>query len=128
MKVKKLIINGEEQEIPVTSVNGQTWDVTVNGIGETLYVSWDENNNRWKLRNNREVSEIVPNTVLRFLSPAVAQEIWDIYDAFGDSVSIHSSESIFGWVLAQEDCVWIIKNVEWDLTFYARYGWWELQN
>lgn len=112
----------------VLSVNWQTWNVTVNGIGETLYVYWDPNNNRWKLGGNREVSEIVHNTVLRFVWPAADHEIGDIYDNYGDSLTIYSGSANYSWVLTQEDCVWIVKDIEWDLTFYAWYGWWVNSN
>lgn len=101
---------------------------TLDVIWETLYVYWNTDNNRWTLRSNREVSEIKENTVLRFIWATADHEIGDIYDNNWDSVSISSAVIMYSWVIAYVDCVWIIKDIEWDLTFYARYGWWEHWN
>lgn len=109
MKALKLVINGEEQEIPQG-----WWD----GIGRTLYITY-QMNQTW-LYNGNSIDDIKNNVVLVFhwqYQLSMPTRIYDSDDNYID-ITCHSRWNEFdtNWIL-----LGIIKVENNTFNFYPRY-------
>lgn len=120
MRVKKLIINWEEQNV-VSSVNGQSWDVTVSTRLNAASIMRNSVEGYWEL----QTGVLGEDSVCIFYNGSntgqnINQYIYD--DQWVEILEISTVCPDLAGLPSKQAGTWILKNIENSWFFFPRQG------